>query len=643
MVHRNRRYALLFALLFVTGWVPLTADARGGGGQHYSGGSHPSSAPAHSGGSSSSGGGRSSGGYYPSGGGYSPGGGYSSGGGSVGGLCCMLLVALVVVGIYYYLRKRGIIAVQRSFDAQETELRTSAGEEEVGAWVSALQARDPSFGLPALLDKAEAVFAKVQDGWFARDLTAARPFLSDATYERFALQLDLLAEQGVRNAITDIQVLDTGLIGLEQNADFDTVHLRVHAQMRDTDLPAQTSDADAVAAAKRAALEPFTEVWSFVRKPGAATRPHQDALNGKCPNCGAPFEGGAANNCTHCGAIVNSGHYDWVLAEITQGIEYDDTQSGVDGFVDLQSVDPAFNLEVLEDRASLVFWKWIAAQCHNDAGRITKLTASEYAERLAAELAALAGRNQRRFFYECAVGAVTVRSLRVVPGGRDEADVEIRWSARAGVAEAGRAPRKAPTLPQRWIFTLGRKNGAQTPTQTGMSTNRCPQCHAPLTDTVSPTCEYCGTRLSDGEKDWVLTHASTFEGWRRPASAPKAAAAGGVLANREERERLLYLMAAMAMADGVVDAKERKLLQTSAERWGVAWANVELALSAGPQLFERLITRDSPEADTLLRQLVKMALIDGTIDREERRMLQMAANHLGPPGRLEVLIREYQP
>jgi hypothetical protein len=65
---------------------------------------------------------------------------------------------------------------------------------------------------------------------------------------------------------------------------------------------------------------------------------------------------------------------------------------------------------------------------------------------------------------------------------------------------------------QRRIFTLRRKAGATTPVANGMSTFRCPNCNAALTDTGSPSCDYCGTLLASGERDWVLTGTYSVSG-----------------------------------------------------------------------------------------------------------------------------------
>lgn len=638
--------------------VPLLALARGGGGEHYTRGSDR-----------------------------------DSGGGDDGALLYILfrlitfafrypkigIPLLIVVGVAWWFYKRNLHptgTTQRAFEQREAELRTQVSSRDVQGWVNALKLKDPGFELQPVLERVGRLFMGLQDAWFKRDMSPVRPFLSDATYQRFNVQLALLQAQGVRDAIADIQILDVQLIGLSQSQWFDNIHVRIHARMRDTDVPASTSDAQALAAARSAPSEPFTEVWTFVRKPGAQTRIGQDLFQGKCPNCGAPFKGGAANSCEFCGAVVNSGNYDWTLSEITQGIEHVRHHTMVDGLMQAREADPALNLEILEDRSSLLFWKWLDAQSRNEAQRLAKVANAEMLTRLSDELEGLRRHGRRRVFLECAVGGVNVRALEIHPEGFDKAHVEIRWSARMGVGPANQRPPELPTVPQRWVFTLLRKHGAHTNTANGMSTARCPQCNAPLTDSAATTCDYCGTQLGSGERDWVLFSALTFEQWnaqetqhyqaavlrkamaRRPMptgvsaevgenvgrgmrapEAPVDAGAGAqVVTDVRERERLLYMMAAIAAADGQVGANERKMLKLCSERWSIPWQNVEMALSSGPQLFERLVPRGSPEAEVFLRHIVDMALVDGRIDRQERRMLETAAAQLGVSERLREML-----
>ncbi|KFE70128.1 transporter [Hyalangium minutum] len=628
-------------LLPLVALIPLVALARGGGGEHYSRGSRDS------------GGDGGSDGlfyiffrlielvfYYP----------------KIG------IPLLIGFGIFWYFYKRNLHptgATQRAIERREAEQRTRVAPQDVQAWVQALKSKDPQFELEAVLGKVRQLFPTLQEAWFKRELTPIRPFLSDATYQRFAVQLQLMADQGIRDAISDVRLLDLQLLGIEQSEWFDSIHVRVRAEMRDTDVPASFSDEKALAAARGAPVESFTEVWTFVRKPGAQTRMGQDLYQGKCPHCGAPYKGGATNACEYCGAVVNSGNYDWTLSEITQGIEFNRYLSDVPGLREARRDDPALNLESLEDRTSLLFWKWIEAQSRGDVNLLAQVAPSQMLSRLGDELSRLNQQGRRRVILECAVGAVTTRAFELHPDGDDLAHVEIRWSARMGVGPAGQRPPQLPTVPQRWVFTLARKHGAQTNTSNGMGTNRCPQCNAPLTGNGAASCEFCGARLGTGEQDWVLAATSLLETWearerqRRmsgggfPSPTPlqekkpavPEAFGGDAVMDVQDRERLLYMMAAIAAADGAVDASERKLLKLCATRWSIPWQNVEMALNSGESLFGKLIPRGSPEAAVFLRHLVQMALVDGRVDRKERRMLEAAAGHLDLRPQLEAMLR----
>ena len=641
----NRRVCL-FAL-FLTLATP--ALARVGSGQHYSG-SHSSSSSSRSSGSSYSGSRGSSS--------WSGGGGSSSSGGDLGLMLFFLshpVFTLALIGIAFvvwrsYARSFGATAsTQRAFEETDAREVGPPSAREVTAWVDALHASDPDFELVAFLDQVKALFLRVQAAWAAGDLSPVRRDLSDATFQRFRVQLELLRAQSVRNVTADMAVLDLQPAGLERTTAFDTLHVRIRAQARDVDVPISLSPEQAMDRARRAALEPFTEVWSFVRRPGTRSRKDGMIQPGNCPNCGAPFDGGAAGNCTYCGAIVNSGAYDWVLAEITQGIEAGSAPAEVPGLEGLRAVDPALSLEVLEDRASLLFWGWIDAQSGREPGRMAKLATADFLAEMAADVASLQARRRTRVFLQAAVGSVAVRAIESGPA-TTLAHVEIRWSARMGVVPEGGSPGTPATLPQRWIFTLARKTGVRTDQARGMATARCGNCGAPLGDSVQPTCEHCGATLNDGAHDWVLARAEPVEVWvarTRVEATPQPAGVQGAAIGRDtvldaaERQRLLYTMAAMAAADGQVDDRERRMLKLCAERWGVPYENVELALNADPALFERLVPPPGPGGEAFLRSLVQVALVDGKVDRQERRMLEAAAGRLGLTQKLPELLARF--
>jgi hypothetical protein len=557
------------------------------------------------------------------------------------------MIGLAFVVWRAYARSFGATAsTQRALEEADARSSASPSAREVTGWVDALHVADPAFDLVAFLDQVKGLFLRVQAAWASGGLAPVRRDLSDATFQRLRVQLDLLRSQDVRNVTADMAVLDLQPVGLERTAAFDTLHVRIRAQARDVDVPVALSPDEARARAQRAPLEPFTEVWSFVRRPGTRSRAAGALEPGKCPNCGAPFDGGAAGNCTYCGAIVNSGAYDWVLSEITQGIEAGSAPVEVPGLDPLRAQDPALSLEVLEDRASLLFWAWIDAQSRAAPPRMAKLATPEFLAEMSADVEGLRARQRVRVFLQAAVGSVAVRAIEPGPAAT-MVHVEIRWSARMGVVPVGGSPGTLATLPQRWIFTLARKIGVKTDAARGMATARCGNCGAPLGDSVQPTCDHCGATLNDGAHDWVLARAEPFELWaararqtdvHTPAPAPGAR---DTVLDAAERQRLLYTMAAIAAADGAVDDRERRMLKLCAERWGVPYENVELALNADPALFERLVPPHGPGGESFLHSLVQIALADGKVDRQERRMLEAAAARLGLSERLPELLARF--
>ena len=272
---------------------------------------------------------------------------------------------------------------------------------------------------------------------------------------------------------------------------------------------------------------------------------------------------------------------------------------------------------------------------------MAKLATPGFLGEMSADLAALRARQRTRVFLQAAVGSVAVRAFE--QGPMTQAHVEIRWSARMGVVPAGTSPGSLATLPQRWIFTLARKAGVRTDEARGMATARCGNCGAPLGDSVQPTCDHCGATLNDGAHDWVLAQAEPFEVWtaRSRSTATAPGPARDTVLDAAERQRLLYTMAAMAAADGTVDDRELRMLKLCAERWGVPFENVEMALKADPALFERLVPPPGPGGEVFLRSLVQMALVDGKVDRHERRMLEAAAARLGLTQRLPELLSRF--
>jgi tellurite resistance protein len=339
--------------------------------------------------------------------------------------------------------------------------------------------------------------------------------------------------------------------------------------------------------------------------------------------------------CDYCKSLVNSGVHDWVLAEITQVVEWRPAQTwrNVPGMIAEQARDPGFNRQQVEDRASVLFWKWIEARLRADPRKLTRFAAVP-----PAGLGVVAGAPPE-LLDRVAVGSAELLACDPHPvDGRDRCYVKILWSAARD--------RKSAPIPIASVLILARAAGATT--GEGLSSLACRECNGPLADSDSPTCEYCGASVAAGEREWALEAVTTPQAAERArlaraqeAAAPTPSIDVPDLADPRERALLLWRMAALFAADGTVDARERKLLERMARRWGVQMAVLEPALQgANPGSLAPLGTVPDEDRRPFLSALVIAALVDGRVDSRERKLLDAVAEALGlPKANVDDLIR----
>jgi len=599
--------AWILVALPALGVVLLAADAlaRAGGGGNYVGG----------------------------GGGFSGGGG---GGGEGIGALIYLVIAYPEIGIPLVIVVVVVAIVKRAMNPARRSAKAIQRLEQLGApdtsGLAAIKQRDPGFDENRFLEKVKKVEVAVQDAWTRADMRPVRTFLSDGLLRRFETHLQVMRHQGLRNAMADHQVLEARIHAVEQDPHFDTVHVAIRAAARDVEVDAGLTFEQAMQQAAKARREEWTEIWSFLRRPGAKTLAGSGAVEGYCPNCGAPIEVGQTTRCDHCQALINSGDYDWVLAEITQTIEWRPSSTGeVPGLAALAARDPAFNRQAAEDRASYVFWRWVEARVLATAGPLAKCATPELHARIADQVKAGGAR-----MFKTAVGSVDLVACEPGPeGGRDRIHVKILWSSAAS--------NTAAPSPAANVFSLGRKAGAAD--EGSLSHARCPECHGPLTENDSPECEYCGANLAAGDKEWVLENVLRPEELRLQAppqvmgvAAVAVPGAGGEvdvpawatpdMGNPRERMLLLMRMAAVVVADGQITKEERKLLKAASKRWSVPLEAVEPILS-GQVSPESVATMRPSNPGAFLGGLISAALIDGKIDSKEEKLLLDVGRSLG--------------
>ncbi|HRP69702.1 MAG TPA: hypothetical protein PLY93_09250, partial [Turneriella sp.] len=215
--------------------------------------------------------------------------------------------------------------------------------------------------------------------------------------------------------------------------------------------------------------------YTFMRRHDAQTTQKENA--DACSHCGTPFAlEGELTKCKSCGAVEGSGTFDWVLAEITQEIEYN-------GLTSRKDIAEPWSADRIEDRASYLFWRNILAQCKGDAQVLQRDATDEYREKGI----------QKTVYYQAAVGAADLTSLKERDGVL-YASVRIKWSA-------AKNPKAEPTHAES-ILTLAAKREAAEATT--FADPGCASCGAPLPESDSATCAYCHAPVTKKNSDWLL-------------------------------------------------------------------------------------------------------------------------------------------
>jgi uncharacterized tellurite resistance protein B-like protein len=497
--------------------------------------------------------------------------------------------------------------LNREVEGLPSSTRTAALVEE-------LKLRDPAFSVPELEGRARRVFDEVRRAVADGDLARARPMLTDHMYQRLCTE-QRLRELGGTRRTAEREEQGCKLASLASAGSFDGAHVGM-----------------AFAKGGHLRVQPDMEVWSFLRRVGARTR-GRGVLDGICPNCGAPFRAGATGRCDHCSAVVNSGNFDWVLAKATRLEDFWVTGEAAPGLTEAQRRDPCLAAEIVEDRAALLFWRYVESLALEDCTRLRKVATSEEVDGLAKRFAQAKADGVREWYSDVTLRSVDLLALDTAGPGGDFAHVRVHWARCRAVSGRASLGKARPTE-RTGIVVLGRKSEALTDRALGVLTYRCWKCQAPLTDSDSTTCDHCGAEQADGAHHWRLTAFQNYELWVARRKGPRAnevpfLAPGRTVYSIErpsEARRLLHLCVAVARVDGNFAAEERAVLEAQAERWGVAAEDLHQFIS-DPD-FRRSELPVPEEGPVFLAGLAEIIAADGRIDDKERRFMERLARNL---------------
>lgn len=505
---------------------------------------------------------------------------------------------------------------------QERTIRRSRPDRRAHASAvsaDALREHDPAFDGRRFLERVGTAFDTGQASWCAQDLEPMRPFVTDGVFERLSLQVEEQRADGWRQGMDDVRRETLSIAHVELGDPFETITVRVpfHAE-----IDRRRLDDGGRIRGSRLPRDRFAEHWSFVRRRGTKTLDGDGLIEGCCPDCGASLRMVQSARCEYCGCLARSGQFDWVLAEITQSSEWRvEPEGSIPGFVPYRERDPGANVQMLEDRASVAFWRLRAAERAGRSDALTSVATAAFCEEFTKRLA----RGSTRFA-ESAVGSV--RTLGLLAGAElDRAVIEIKWD---GVPESDDAsgPRRLERTRRlhQTLFVFERVAGQVTPLDEAFTTAHCASCGAHDPGGTSPVCAFCEAPRRGGPATWLLTDVAErgSRTGRELASALASADDPGVRETRvtETPEGLVAWAARLATADGNLSRRELDALEGLARRAEVSSERLAFYLQEDEPTAAILdAPRDRDTARRWLEELIEIGMSSGVLTRRERRIL----------------------
>ena len=478
-----------------------------------------------------------------------------------------------------------------------------------------IKALDPNFDIPKIIDRVEQAFYIIKQAWSEHNMASARAFISDGVYQRNMIQFTIQKAHNRHITLDKVLIHSCELVGIESDKHFETLHFKITSRAKH-----HTIDTNTNINHSSQELTPFTsttEYWTYIRLPGVQTRTKPGLIEGICPNCGAVLVLSKFEQCQNCHSLVTSGEYDWILAKITQEEEwrFQNAKRQIKGVAEYQVVDPMFNLPIIEDRVSVIFWQLQKAWLTQNTAPIRGIAHPDYSEHFAhKEL-------NNYYFDNIELGLCEVNNIEF----GDEFDqvlVLVKWKANKVFLKGNKNPINGYYA---HYLTLIRKTGVTSDIVKGLHSLHCFSCGAPQSESDLASCEYCFTPFNQGDANWVLKDFSprinrimNIQGKQFEIEPKQAKVTEKIF----DPTSLLSGLVLILFADGEVDPKEQALLNDFVKKRRIpqhVLNNILLAQQTGE--LNMLAPDETLDASAWLTKMIEMCLIDGNVSAKERQLL----------------------
>jgi len=192
---------------------------------------------------------------------------------------------------------------------------------------------------------------------------------------------------------------------------------------------------------------------------------------------------------------------------------------------DLKARDPNFSEQQFEDLASTAFFKIQEAWSKRDMSIARAYCSPALFQRFSSQLSGLKDAGKVNKMDNLAVGSVEL--VEAFPdGGFDYVTARVNASAadytideKSGKIISG--SKESSPFTEYWTFLRSDKVKTKAGAPT-LEARQCPNCGAPLAINAVGKCDYCGSDVTSGQYNWVLSEISQASVWRPRSVAQPA-------------------------------------------------------------------------------------------------------------------------
>ncbi len=271
------------------------------------------------------------------------------------------------------------------------------------------------------------------------------------------------------------------------------------------------------------------QVWTLRRDRAAKSLPPESVTVFDCLACGSSFEPSLDGVCLHCGENVSPGLRHWALTSVTERVRRPVgpalTTFAPDVGLHLPTVfapdyqderkrfereHPKFDHDVMTNRFRHIFLELQAAWSAQDLHRLRPFETDSLFQNHSYWV-----REYKKQGLRNELGQVRIQKLQMVKIRSDKFYDAMTCRIFASMTDCTRwsngeiacgSPNVSKRFSEYWTFIRGRgaaehKHGNQA----------CPNCGAKLDINMAGVCEYCDSKITSGQFDWVLSEIQQDE------------------------------------------------------------------------------------------------------------------------------------